>query len=722
VGVSGRGYIDFHGHVSDVACYILGGWVSEDLSDTVRDGLLTLVFEDGELDGLACGAVYPRPGLGGLGTGILICVPADQPRRGRLQAVRLGSEAEGVSITPSTEGIAVDQETLLEMLAPILPHVARSLPRSVVRGLAPDLMVIRGAIDLVGVADGITVISGWAPIGRMDERQVEASWVRRGQVTPIPATMTLYGREGLEPPRVGLVLIMPAPVGGRASGKDIAGSVQFGLDGDTVVLTPTPEMTFLDGERLRDAVRPLLPQLDRGPAHDRLTRLAAPRSYRGGNTLDTLSDAVRLEIDAAIHCPPDGLVLLGWMLAGPGTVESLWLHSGHSTSRIEPERWISIARGGGVEEVGRELGLVDPRCGFIALIPEGYDRDALTYLEVRTHRGEVAYRDIPARRLSGRNAIETLLEGCDFQYADLAPAFDHVLGPAIRRLNQDRLARAPVTTTIRFGTPHPAPRCSVIVPLYRRLDHMDFQVGLLAADPAGQDVELIYVLDDPPLRREAENLAALLHARFDLPITLICLGENLGFAPACNIGLRAARGNFVCLLNSDVFPQGPGWLDRLCAALDDDPTLGVVGPMLLYEDGSVQHRGMSFRRLPQFGDWFFGDHPGKGLKPEPDGGLERCISITGACMVLRRDLALRLGGFDEGFIIGDFEDSDLCLRIQGLGLACAVDLSVRLFHLERKSQASSALRWRMNLTVYNAWFHQQRWGTDLSRLMAPDPV
>ena len=62
-------------------------------------------------------------------------------------------------------------------------------------------------------------------------------------------------------------------------------------------------------------------------------------------------------------------------------------------------------------------------------------------------------------------------------------------------------------------------------------------------------------------------------------------------------------------------------------------------------------------------------------------------------------------------MIGDFEDSDLCLRIGALGLARAVDLDVRLYHLERQSQGNMANAWRFNLTLYNAWVHENRWRT-----------
>ena len=107
-------------------------------------------------------------------------------------------------------------------------------------------------------------------------------------------------------------------------------------------------------------------------------------------------------------------------------------------------------------------------------------------------------------------------------------------------------------------------------------------------------------------------------------------------------------------------------------------------------------------------------HIAKGLRYGGGDELRRCVSITGACMMLDRKLTERFGGFDEVYVIGDFEDSDLCLRLAAGGLGCAVDPQVQLFHLERKSQASSASSWRMNLTIYNAWQHQRRWAAALA--------
>jgi hypothetical protein len=59
------------------------------------------------------------------------------------------------------------------------------------------------------------------------------------------------------------------------------------------------------------------------------------------------------------------------------------------------------------------------------------------------------------------------------------------------------------------------------------------------------------------------------------------------------------------------------------------------------------------------------------------------------------------------------------LRLAKRGLASAVDLDVTMYHLERQSQAGSEQRWRQNLTLYNAWLHEGRWGEELRRQAEP---
>ena len=130
---------------------------------------------------------------------------------------------------------------------------------------------------------------------------------------------------------------------------------------------------------------------------------------------------------------------------------------------------------------------------------------------------------------------------------------------------------------------------------------------------------------------------------------------------------------YVCLLNSEFCPCTSDWLERLIERLGTHSGLGAVAPTLLYDDGSVQHEGMTYKRISKLGDWLFCDHPRKGMRRSDATGLRPCVAITGACVLMARSVAQRVGGFSEAYI-NDFEDADLCLRLHEIGLTCGLIL------------------------------------------------
>lgn len=481
-------------------------------------------------------------------------------------------------------------------------------------------------------------------------------------------------------------------------------------------ITPTDGVQHYSDSVLSANVLPTIAQLAAPQARQRLTALAERRGFTGVNTLGELRQPVFLEIDEAILCGRHGIALIGWAIWEPGTVRRVCLQSGHITTEIDLAEAIRLERPDVRDSVGLKYGLTDVACGFIAFLPHAISADAPPYLEVETTTGAFGYRGLPAPKLRGMEAIRFLLDRIDLRYDAVGRAFDRVLGPAVAALNNDRL-RTPVGhTEIVFGQPPARPALSVIVALYGRLDFMEYQLAFASRHTPAIAVEYLYVLDDPTKKREAETLAASLWQRFAIPLRLIELDRNVGFAPTNNVGLDLAQGEFICFLNSDVFAGTDDWMERMLARLHADPQLGAVGPLLLFEDDCVQHQGMTYERLPLFANWHFPMHPRKGWRPPAQTGLLHATAITGACMVMRRSIAQEFGGFDESYIIGDFEDSDLCLKLRDRGLACAVDLDARLYHLERQSQLSPENRWRMNLTLYNAWVHERRWSDTLARL------
>jgi len=449
-------------------------------------------------------------------------------------------------------------------------------------------------------------------------------------------------------------------------------------------------------------------------AHPVLDRLPRP-AFKGADTVAELWPPVQIEFDQAIRVPPDGLALVGWCFDPAGAVESLRVRAGAASALLDPTHLLTIRRPDLVQSLGKRYGLEDDRIGFLAYAPGVAGSAARPHLEVETREGAIGLKSIRVLDLAGLGAIKQILSVPRPARARLQTAFDNVLGPIVAGLNAARLSRPRPFDELVFGPQNPAPRASVIVTIYGRLDLTEYQLALLSERP-DPSAEIVLVLDDPALHDDAERLFASCWARLRLPFRALLLAENLGYAPANNVGLSVARGRYVCLLNSDVFPTagiGSAWLAPLVAQLEADPTLGAIGPLLLYEDGTVQHRGMHFEQLADFGRWTFPMHTGKG-EPAPSGAEHLDVAaLTGACVVLRRDELQRLGGLDERYLIGDFEDADLCRRLRVAGRRCRVDTGQRLYHLERQSQAE-AQPWRGNLTLFNAWQHASRWGTELA--------
>ena len=95
--------------------------------------------------------------------------------------------------------------------------------------------------------------------------------------------------------------------------------------------------------------------------------------------------------------------------------------------------------------------------------------------------------------------------------------------------------------------------------------------------------------------------------------------------------------------------------------------------------------------------------------------------MTAACMLIPADLYRKVGGFDEDFIRGDFEDSDLCLKVARTGRHIYYLPGIELFHLERQSQElDDQNAMRAKITLYNCWQQTNRWDETIERLAAGD--
>lgn len=169
-------------------------------------------------------------------------------------------------------------------------------------------------------------------------------------------------------------------------------------------------------------------------------------------------------------------------------------------------------------------------------------------------------------------------------------------------------------------------------------------------------------------------------------VRLICNERNLGFSGGCNVGLKAARGDILVLLNQDTQVR-PDWLHALNESLGDSH-IGVVGCKIFYPDGeTLQHAGGWI-------EWPLGlaHHYGQDEKNAPAWDIPRAVEyVTGAAIAFRREVMERIGLLDEGFWPGYFEDADFCLRARAAGYEIWYNPNAVLQHKESSSLTDQRL-------------------------------
>jgi O-antigen biosynthesis protein len=326
-----------------------------------------------------------------------------------------------------------------------------------------------------------------------------------------------------------------------------------------------------------------------------------------------------------------------------------------------------------------------------------------------------------AREVPGPQVSRDLLAARSAILSDLhkerrwdTPLMDHVV-PAVSLIQQRLEEEATIESVWQYGEPPESPAASIVVPLYGRIDFLEHQLAQFVHDPELREADLIYVLDSPELATALENIAGQLFELYGLPFRVVVLSRNGGYSVANNRGASLAQGRLLLLLNSDVLPDEPGWLSRM-ADFYEEHEVGALGPKLLFEDDTLQHAGIRFQRPPDGGAWE-NEHFFKGLHRDlPAANVTRAVpAVSGACMMIERDLFERVGGLRGMFVQGDYEDTDLCLRLAQEGHETWYLPEVELYHLEGQSYA---LETRNAMSRYNVWLHTRLWDEEIERAMA----
>lgn len=187
-------------------------------------------------------------------------------------------------------------------------------------------------------------------------------------------------------------------------------------------------------------------------------------------------------------------------------------------------------------------------------------------------------------------------------------------------------------------------------------------------------------------------------------VKVILNDENLGFAKGNNSGIKAARGEYVVLINNDVIVT-PGWLDGLIRCAESDSQIGIVGPVSNYVSGEQKDDEANYETLEEMIEY------AKRFSKKNKGRWFPINRIVGFCMLIKREVVDKVGLLDERFGIGNFEDDDYSLRTILAGYKLMVAGDVFIHHFGGRTFIGNNIDYRKQI-LDNQDIFCKKWGIE----------
>jgi GT2 family glycosyltransferase len=473
-----------------------------------------------------------------------------------------------------------------------------------------------------------------------------------------------------------------------------------------------------------------------GRREGRLTEEKYIRALRLDPTAPSADDGAAINIDTIVCCRSGTALVVGWTDDRDSPLSSLSVFAGR-------ERAWNTTAFGRVRRTDAEAALQAAPghlFGFWSVAKLGSDLSANEPWIIRGRRadGHFGQREARARLVSEADLRTTILgyfaatEYFGNRDIESFLSLEAGIGTGLVELNRTITASIVAGAWVSYyGPTRSSFLGSIIVCLFGKPEFLFLQSALFSVAARARDYEFVYVSNSPELTEVLAKEARICARIYGISIVLVCLPDNAGFGAANNVAARFARSARLLITNPDVLPRDDGWAQRHADIVEQAPadqTL-MFGAPLYYDDGSLMHHGMYFE-------------VDAGISVRPDGIVARPMirtehyakgapawsrqvcprpvpAITGAFISADRDWFEALGGFNEDFLFGHYEDADLSLKSLVRGKPVWMQ-DFPLWHMEGKGSTRRAAH--EGGILVNRWLFTRRWGELIAReLRGPDP-
>ncbi len=223
---------------------------------------------------------------------------------------------------------------------------------------------------------------------------------------------------------------------------------------------------------------------------------------------------------------------------------------------------------------------------------------------------------------------------------------------------------------------------SIIIPFRDKVNFLEKCIASILKKPAYNNFNILLIDNNS---KEAVTKKYLSEISKNSKVKIIDYPKSFNFSAINNFAAKEASGEHLLFLNNDTEVISENWLEEMLKCFDDEK-VGAVGAKLLYPNGKIQHIGIEMH--PKYG-------PAHTSRMSEEKNIDfskprEVMAVTAACMMTRKDLFLKLGGFDEKNLPIAYNDVDYCLRLRERGYKIMCAPNAKLYHCESASRLSDA--------------------------------